>query len=81
MQQAGGKHVQRHDALFGLGARHSRTVQGRRGVALTKPPHEDILAILHPDATDALHRLRGVAIGLLEICSAVTVFVTPTAER
>src|SRR6185369_1457911 len=46
-------------------ARHARAVEGARRVALAEPAYEDVLAILHRDAADALHRLRGITVGAL----------------
>lgn len=65
LEQAGRKHVERHDAPFRFRTGHTGTVERARGVALTESTDEHVLPVLYRDAADALHGLRRVAVRAL----------------
>ncbi len=78
----GREQVERHDLALRLRARDPRAVERGGGVALAQAADEDVLAVLHADAADPLHRLaRRRCRDSSPICSAVIALTMLAAFR
>ena len=62
LDEAGGEEVQGHHLPLGLRRGDPGTIQGTCGVAFTQPPDEDVLPLLHRDATHPLDGVGRVAV-------------------